>query len=103
MRISDWSSDVCSTDLCHDPHRTHIVAVPDFPTPPLKVAIEQYLQAARLTNPRAHMVGISFNTSTLSDAEREKLFAGTERELGLPCFDPLKTSLDAVVARILGT
>src|SRR3546814_16905640 len=37
--------------LCHDPHRTHIVALPDFPTPPLKVAIEQYLQAARLTNP----------------------------------------------------
>lgn len=87
--------------LCHDPHRTHIFAAPDFPTPPLKVAIEQYLQAARLTNPNARMVGISFNTSALSDAERDKLFADTEKELGLPCFDPLKTPLAAVVARML--
>ncbi len=88
--------------LCHDPHRTHIFAAPSFPTPPLAVAIEHYLQAARLTNPAARMVGISFNTSALSDAERAKLFADTEAELGLPCFDPLKTSLDAVVARIRG-
>lgn len=87
--------------LCHDPHRTHIFAAPDFPTPPLKVAVEQYLQAARLTNPRARMVGISFNTSALSDAEREKLFADTEEELDLPCFDPLKTSMSKVIERIL--
>ena len=87
--------------LCHDPHRTHIFAAPDYPTPTLKVAIEQYLQAARLTNPNAQMVGISFNTSALDDAARARLFADTEKELGLPCFDPLKTSLNAVVDRIL--
>jgi uncharacterized NAD-dependent epimerase/dehydratase family protein len=87
--------------LCHDPHRTHIFAVPDFPTPSLKVAIDRYLQAARLTNPNARMVGISFNTSALSDAERDQLFATTEKELGLPCFDPLKTSLSTVIERML--
>ncbi len=87
--------------LCHDPHRTHIFAAPDYPTPSLKVAIEQYLQAARFTNPNAQMVGISFNTSALSDDERNALFAKTEQELGLPCFDPLKTSMDAVIERIL--
>jgi len=87
--------------LCHDPHRTHIFAAPDFPTPPLKIAVEQYLTAARLTNPKARMLGISFNTSALNDIERAKLFADTEKELGLPCFDPLKTSMAAVVARIL--
>jgi uncharacterized NAD-dependent epimerase/dehydratase family protein len=87
--------------LCHDPHRTHIIAAPDYPTPSLKVAIEQYEEAAHLTNPDARVVGISFNTSALSDAERSKLFADTERELGLPCFDPLKTSLAAVIERIL--
>lgn len=89
--------------LCHDPHRTHIFAAPTFPTPSLKVAIEHYLQAARLTNPNARMVGISFNTSALSDAERSQLFADTEKELGLPCFDPMKTPLDAVVDRILSS
>lgn len=87
--------------LCHDPHRTHIFAAPDYPTPSLKVAIERYEQAARLTNPNARMAGISFNTSVLNDIERAKLFSDTEKELGLPCFDPLKTSLDAVIARVL--
>lgn len=87
--------------LCHDPHRTHIIAAPTFPTPPLKVAIKHYEDAAQLTNPNARVVGISFNTSALSDAERSQLFADTERELGLPCFDPLKTSMAAVVDRIL--
>lgn len=87
--------------LCHDPHRTHIAAAPDYPTPSLKVAIEHYELAAHLTNPKARVVGISFNTSALNDAERSKLFAETERELGLPCFDPLKTSLAAVIDRIL--
>lgn len=87
--------------LCHDPHRTHIFAAPDYPTPTLRIAIEHYLQAARLTNPNAKMVGISFNSSALDDAARARLFAETERELGLPCFDPLKTSLNAVVDRIL--
>lgn len=87
--------------LCHDPLRTHIIAAPTFPTPSLKVAIEQYLQAARLTNPNARMVGISFNTAALNDIERAKLFADTEAELGLPCFDPLKTSLNAVIDRML--
>ena len=87
--------------LCHDPHRLHIFSVSGFPTPPLKVAIEHYLQAARLTNPHARMVGISFNTAALGDAERAHLFAATEQELGLPCFDPLKTPLNAVVERTL--
>ncbi|WP_428310730.1 DUF1611 domain-containing protein [Hydrocarboniphaga sp.] len=87
--------------LCHDPHRTHIWGSPDYPTPSLKIAIEQYLQAARLTNPKARMVGISFNSSALDDEQRARLFAETEAELGLPCFDPLKTSLDAVIARML--
>lgn len=87
--------------LCHDPHRTHIIAAPTFPTPSLKVAIAQYEMVARLTNPKARVVGISYNTSALGDVERDKLFADTEAELGLPCFDPLKTSLAAVIDRIL--
>jgi uncharacterized NAD-dependent epimerase/dehydratase family protein len=87
--------------LCHDPHRTHIFAAPSFPTPSLPVAIERYLDAARLTNPAARMVGISFNTSALGDAERHELFAKTEKALGLPCFDPLKSPMNAVIDRIL--
>jgi len=86
--------------LCHDPTRTRIFSFPDFPLPPLEVAIERYLEAARLTNPAVSMVGIAFNTSMLDEEARTMLLARTERKFGLPCFDPLKTSLDAVTQRI---
>ena len=87
--------------LCHDPTRIRIFAFPDFPTPPLEMAIERYLAAARLTNPAARMVGIAFNTSMLDAAARARLLTDAEQRLGLPCFDPLKTPLDAVVQGIL--
>jgi len=87
--------------LCHEPGRDHIWGYPDYPTPSLKTAIEDYERAARLTNPKARVVGIAFNTSMLDDAQRAQLFADTERELGLPCFDPIKSPLDAVVRNIL--
>lgn len=87
--------------LCHDPARTRIFSAPDFSTPPLEVAIERYLEAARLTNPAVRMVGISFNTSALDAAACARLLTDTEQWLGLPCFDPLKTSLNSVVQRIL--
>lgn len=87
--------------LCHDPTRTHIFSFPDFPLPKLDVAIERYLEAARLTNPAVRMVGVSLNTSTLDEAARMRVLTETEQQLGLPCFDPLKTSLAPVIARIL--
>ncbi|AXQ30029.1 DUF1611 domain-containing protein [Solimonas sp. K1W22B-7] len=87
--------------LCHEPGRSHIWGYPDFPTPSLQTAIEEYERAARLTNPKARVVGIAFNTSMLDDTERAQLLADTERELGLPCFDPLKSPLDAVIRNIL--
>ena len=87
--------------LCHDPTRIGLLAMPGYATPPLAVAIERYLEAARLTNPAVRMVGIALNTSALGEAERGRLLWHTERELDLPCFDPLKTPLDAVLQRIL--
>ncbi|HVT37140.1 MAG TPA: DUF1611 domain-containing protein [Nevskiaceae bacterium] len=87
--------------LCHDPARIHIHAAPTFVTPPLPVAIERYLDAARLTNPAARMVGIAFNTSALDADARARLLSETEQKLGLPCFDPLKSPLKPVTHRML--
>ena len=87
--------------LCHDPARTHISSAPDYPTPSLELAAERYLEAARLTNPAVRMVGISLNTSALDEIERARVLHDTERRLGLPCFDPLKTPLTTVIDRIL--
>ena len=87
--------------LCHDPARTHIFSAPDFPTPNLQLAAQRYIEAGRLTNPDIRLVGVSLNTSALDDAARARVLAETDQLLGVPCFDPLKTSLSPVIERML--
>lgn len=87
--------------LCHDPTRTRIADPPHLPIPPLQVAVHRYLEAAQLTNPNVRLVGVSLNTSALGEEERERVLAETARDLGVPCFDPLKTSPAAIVDRLV--
>ena len=87
--------------LCHEPKRTHIGSYPDFPIPDLEVAAEAYIQAGRLTNPKIRLAAVSLNTSSLAPADRERVIAETAAKMGVPCFDPMKTSLDAAVRSIL--
>lgn len=87
--------------LCHDPSRKHIAYHPHQAMPSLTVAAKRYLEAAELTNPKVKLVGVSLNTSSLSQAERERALSDAEKELGVPSFDPLKTSSDAVLDRLL--
>lgn len=86
--------------LCHDPSRTHLDTLPDFPTPRLASAIEVHLQAGRLTNAEIRCIGISVNSSSLSEAAwrsyRDRLVA----ELGLPVVDPIRGGVDALTAAI---
>jgi len=88
--------------LCHDPLRTHLVSWPDYPVPTLAVARDLYLQAARLTNPGARLVGVSLNTSAMDDAAAQDALERAERELGVPAFDPMRSRLDRAVASIMG-
>jgi len=87
--------------LCHDPTRSHIKSLPNFPLPLLNVAADLYLQHARLTNPLARLAGVSLNTSKLDETQRLRAFAATEELLGVPVFDPMKTSPDPIIDRVL--
>lgn len=87
--------------LCHDPTRKHIAYHPHQAMPSLSLAATRYIEAAQLTNPNVKLVGVSLNTSALSQAERERALSEAEYELGVPSFDPLKTSSDAVIERLL--
>ncbi|MGH6609058.1 MAG: DUF1611 domain-containing protein, partial [Burkholderiaceae bacterium] len=87
--------------LCHDPARTHLKALPDFPIPPLELAAQRYLDAARLTNPDVRLAGVSLNTSKLDAAQRTRVLADTAASMGVPCFDPMKTPLGATLDRVL--
>ena len=87
--------------LCHDPSRRTIDEYPDFPIPDLRVAIDDYLRAGRLTNPAVRCVGLSINTSSLSDTDSAEYLQRVTAELGLPACDPVRTGVDALAAALL--
>lgn len=83
--------------LCHDASRTDICDVEGFAVPDLRDCMASYLSAARLTNPKAAFVGIAVNTSSLDDKTASAYLENTSREFGLPCCDPVRTGLSAIV------
>jgi uncharacterized NAD-dependent epimerase/dehydratase family protein len=87
--------------LCHDPSRRTIDEYPDFPIPDLRVAIDDYLRAGRLTNPAVRCVGLSINTSSMSDTDSAEYLRRVTAELGLPACDPVRTGVDALAAALL--
>lgn len=86
--------------LCHDPARQHIEGFPQYPLVDLDTAMRRYLEAARLTNPRAVFVGVSLNTSKLSADRRAEVLARIEQQLELPCCDPLSTGVVPIGDRL---
>ena len=87
--------------LCHDPAISRIKSLPAFSTPSLEVATQAYLQAGALTNPNIRLVGISLITDKMDDATRMRTLADAEQRLGVPAFDPLKTTLQPLIDRML--
>ena len=84
--IAHWPADAVVDDL-QDNH--------PIPTP--EEALEPYLAAARLTNPRVRFVGVALNTSGLSEAAAGRVLKVTAESLKLPCVDPIRTGVDPVV------
>ena len=87
--------------LCHDPARRTIDEYPDFPIPDLRVVIDDYLRAGRLTNAAIRCIGLSINSSSLAQVDCAAYFARLRDELGLPVCDPLRTGVDALADALL--
>ena len=83
--------------LCHEPTRTHMRGLPDYPIPPIKECLGLNLQHARLTNPQARFVGVSVNTFKLDDAAAQDVLARLSDETGLPAVDPVRTGVEPLV------
>jgi uncharacterized NAD-dependent epimerase/dehydratase family protein len=83
--------------ICHEPTRTHMRALPDYPVPDIADLMPYALQMARLTNPDARYVGISVNTQNLSEDEALAYLATTEDRFGLPTVDPVRTGVGRIV------
>ena len=87
--------------LCHEPTRTHMRGLPDFPLPGLRECIDASLRVARLTNPDARFVGVSVDTSKLAEREAEQYLKETEETLRLPTVDPLRNGVARIVDQIV--
>lgn len=86
--------------LCHDPLRTHLDGYPAHAIASIERGIEEHLHAARLTNPDARAVGVSFDTSAMHADERARLLEDATTRTGLPAIDPIATGAGAIVDAI---
>ncbi len=86
--------------LCHEPTREHMRGAPGRPLPGLADCMAANEAAARVTNPDVKFVGVSLNTSGLSETDAERLIKQTEDQLSLPCVDPVRGDVAAIVDRL---
>jgi uncharacterized NAD-dependent epimerase/dehydratase family protein len=87
--------------MCHEPTRRHMRGLPNYKLPGLKLCIARNIEAAQLTNPDVRCVGISVNTAGLDPAASGDYLRRTEDEQGLPCVDPMRGGVGAIVDRLV--
>jgi uncharacterized NAD-dependent epimerase/dehydratase family protein len=75
--------------------------LPHYTPPGLAECLEANLRAARLTNAGVRVVGIALNTSAMEEADAIALCARTAQEFGLPCSDPYRMGVEAILDRLL--
>lgn len=89
--------------VCHALGRTHMRGLPYSEFPSIKETILLNEQAARLTNKRAKIVGITVNTSSVSEEEGRRICDKISTEFGVPCVDPLRDGTDAIASILVST
>ncbi|MGR6433168.1 N-acetyltransferase DgcN [Rhizobium sp. PAMB 3174] len=83
--------------LCHEPNRPHMRGLPDYQLPSLEALRDLALTMAQIVNPDCKVVGISLNTSAMSDAESLAYCAEVEKRMGLPTVDPFRHGAERLV------
>ena len=87
--------------LCHEPGRAHMRGIPGRPLPDLDECLERNLEAARLTSPDVRAAGICLNTSTMDPETAKRLCKVIEAQHSLPCTDPFRFGVEAIIDRLL--
>jgi len=86
--------------LCHEPTRTHMRGLPDYQLPSLTELRDVALTLARVVNPSCEVIGVSVNTSALSDEEATKFCKTVEQEMGVPTVDPYRHGAKRLIAEL---
>ena len=84
---------------CHQPGRTTFRHNPWLPIPPLSEVIALHEAIAKPLRP-AETIGVSLNTSDLSDREARATIAAIARETGLPTTDPVRYDVEPLVVAV---
>ena len=71
--------------------------LPDYPLPSLSEAISLCELTGRLTNPECRVIGLSINTSEMSEAKGRDALQAAEDEAGLPAVDAFKDGAGRLV------
>ena len=83
--------------ICHEAGRKVIEAFPGYPAPTIEQLMELTHATGKLTNPGIQCVGISVNTSSLPEDERQGYLDDLSNKHGLPCVDPVATGVGPIV------
>lgn len=78
--------------LCHRAEKKHLKFPEHIAIPPLKefISLNEQLATVLGTYPRAQVVGIALNTSTLNEREAQAVIAKIEAETGCPTTDVVR-------------
>ena len=83
--------------VCSDATREKVFGWPDFPLPSIDEIVELSTRIASVVNPAVQVVGISINTSELTDSRRDAYLDLLEKQHGVPCVDPVVTGVGPIV------
>ena len=83
--------------VCTEAGRTHISGWDSFPLPDIQDVIDLTVEIGSRVNPAIRPVGISANTSSLSEEERNTYLSDLSERYGLPAVDPLQGGVGPIV------
>ena len=87
--------------VCHEAGRKTIEGWPDYELPSIGEVIERAIELGRRTNPGIRPVGISVNTSTLSEEQARNYLDALEQEYDLPATDPIRFGIRAIAQKLV--
>jgi uncharacterized NAD-dependent epimerase/dehydratase family protein len=83
--------------VCTEAGRTRISGWDNFPLPDISEVIERTIEIGFSVNPRIKPVGISVNTSSLSDEEAQRYLRNLSHTYELPAVDPLRGGVGPII------
>ena len=86
--------------VCTEAGRTTISGWDHFPLPGIDEVIQRTMALGSLTNNQIRPVGISVNTSSLSDQEATDYLKNLEDTHQLPAVDPLRGGVGPIVSHL---